>query len=106
MDCALLYYGGNRTELEQACATSYPDLASPCECARVMVNDTLCVNETRVDLKVALGHREGMNVLGIIIFTVAMAMVLSGMGQEGRKVVELVSILNTAIMKLVTVVMW
>ncbi len=47
-----------------------------------------------------------MNVLGIIVFTIAFAVVLSSMGPSGRGIVAGVGVLNEAIMKLVTIVMW
>lgn len=53
-----------------------------------------------------VGSRDGMNVLGIIIFSIAFSIVLSRLGTEGQKIVHAVGILNEAIMKLVTVVMW
>ena len=47
-----------------------------------------------------------MNVLGIIIFSVSFAVVLSRMGTEGQRIVGVISTLNEVIMKLVTLVMW
>ena len=47
-----------------------------------------------------------MNVLGIIVFSVLFAVVLSRMGTEGQRIVGVISTLNEVIMKLVTLVMW
>ena len=54
----------------------------------------------------SVNSRDGMNILGIITFTIAFAMVLSYLGEDGRKIVRVISILNDAIMKLVVIVMW
>ena len=66
-----------------------------------------CANAT-VDNKhfIGVGHREGMNVLGIIVFTVAFGIVLGRQGEEGRRIVHAVGVLNTVIMKLVSLAMW
>ena len=54
----------------------------------------------------SVNSRDGMNILGIITFTIAFAMVLSYLGEDGRRIVHTISILNDAIMKLVIIVMW
>lgn len=65
-----------------------------------------CGNATRELRRVTVGTREGMNVLGIIIFSIAFSVVLARLGPEGAKVVRVISTLNEAIMKLVGFVMW
>ena len=65
-----------------------------------------CVNATETNRHITLGTREGMNVLGIIVFSVSFAVVLSRMGTEGQRIVGVISTLNEVIMKLVTLVMW
>ena len=65
-----------------------------------------CVNATETNRRITLGTREGMNVLGIIVFSVSFAVVLSRMGTEGQRIVGVISTLNEVIMKLVTLVMW
>ena len=47
-----------------------------------------------------------MNILGIIVFTVAFALCLGHLGEDGRRLVNSIGVLNEAIMKLVTLVMW
>lgn len=65
-----------------------------------------CSNSTKNVHIVKLGTRSGMNILGIIVFTVAFAITLGRLGEEGQKVVQSIGVLNEAIMKLVSLVMW
>ena len=66
-----------------------------------------CENATEYDRRfVLIGSREGMNVLGIIVFTIAFGIMLGKLGPDGRKVVKAIGVLNEAIMKLVSLVMW
>lgn len=66
-----------------------------------------CENTTRTDQHYRhLGTREGMNVLGIIIFTIAFGITLGRQGEGGRKIVQAIGVLNEAIMKLVNLIMW
>ena len=66
-----------------------------------------CTDATEYNKRlVDLGTREGMNILGIIVFTVAFAITLGRLGEEGQKLVRSIGVLNEAIMKLVTLVMW
>ena len=64
-----------------------------------------CGNATR-ERRVTVGTRDGMNILGIIIFSIAFSVVLARLGSEGAKVVRVIATLNEAIMKLVGFVMW
>ena len=50
--------------------------------------------------------RSGMNILGIITFTIGFSFALSALGQPGHAIVQTISVLNEAIMKLVVAVMW
>jgi Na+/H+-dicarboxylate symporter len=66
-----------------------------------------CANATIVNRRfISVGNREGMNVLGIIVFTIAFGIVLGRQGEEGRKIVHAIEVLNTVVMKLVSLVMW
>ena len=64
-----------------------------------------CDNSTKVMWSVSVGTRDGMNVLGIIVFSIAFAIVL-GRVTGGRKIVQAIAVLNEAIMKLVALIMW
>lgn len=59
-----------------------------------------------VEVDKSLGTRDGMNILGVIVFTIAFAVVLSSLGEEAQKFIKVIGVLNNAIMKLVTIVMW
>ena len=66
-----------------------------------------CDDATQNDRRfVGVGNREGMNVMGIIIFTIAFGVTLGRLGPEGRGIVRAVGVLNSGIMKLVSLVMW
>ncbi len=64
-----------------------------------------CSNFTQTVRQVSVEKHDGMNILGIIVFTIAFAIVLSRQ-PGGRRVVEVIGVLNEAIMKLVSLVMW
>ena len=53
-----------------------------------------------------LEYVHGPNMLGLIVFSIAFAIVLSRLGREGQRVLEFMSILNLAMMKMVDIVMW
>ena len=59
-----------------------------------------------VEVDKSLGTRDGMNILGVIVFTIAFAIVLSSLGENAQQFVKVIGVLNDAIMKLVTIVMW
>ena len=69
-------------------------------------NSVNCSDATESKRTIKLGTRQGMNILGIIVFTVAFAITLGRLGDEGQKVVKSIGVLNEVIMKLVTLVMW
>ena len=69
--------------------------------------DLSCQNVTEYNRRsTILGTRNGMNVLGIIIFIIAFGVVLGQLGPEAKKVVATIGVLNEAIMKLISIVMW
>lgn len=53
----------------------------------------------------SLEPRDGMNVLGIIIFTIAFGVMLNSQGKAGKKLFEVFGVVNDAVMKLVSIVM-
>ncbi|XP_011403916.1 PREDICTED: excitatory amino acid transporter 2-like [Amphimedon queenslandica] len=54
----------------------------------------------------SLTHQEGMNILGIITFTIAFSIVLSTLGSEAEGFLKVITVLNDAVMKLITLIMW
>ena len=47
-----------------------------------------------------------MNILGVITFTIAFSIVLSTFGSEAEGFLRVISVLNEAVMKLITLIMW
>jgi len=47
-----------------------------------------------------------MNILGIIIFTIAFGVVLNSRGEASKKLFEVFNVVNEVVMKLVAIVMW
>lgn len=68
-------------------------------CGNVTYNETV---ETGWNLE----KEPGMNVLGLIVFSVALGMTLAKMGDKGQPLKELFFCLNEAVMRLITVVIW
>ncbi|KAM9349882.1 excitatory amino acid transporter 1-like [Symphorus nematophorus] len=54
----------------------------------------------------AQGTAEGINVLGLLVFSVSLGLTLGSMGAEGKPLRDLFNCLNTAIMKLVSIIIW
>ena len=65
-----------------------------------------CSDATETRRSVTLGTRDGMNVLGIIVFTIVFAVFLSRLGERSRPVVEAVATLNEVVMSIVRLIMW
>ena len=65
-----------------------------------------CLNATKVISTVLVGTRDGMNVLGIVVFSIVFAIFLSRIGERGRPIVAAISTLNEVIMSIVRLVMW
>ena len=49
---------------------------------------------------------DGMNLLGLVVFSVALGIVLSRMGAEGKALTNVFVVMATATMKLVILVIW
>ncbi|XP_035699032.1 excitatory amino acid transporter 1-like [Branchiostoma floridae] len=52
------------------------------------------------------GTKDGMNVLGLVAYSIALGVILSTMGEAGRPLINFFDSLNDATMRLVWVVMW
>ena len=68
--------------------------------------DMNCSDSTRNIKHINVATRDGMNILGIIVFVIGFGIVLGRLGEDGRAIVKAISTLNEAIMKLVIIVMW
>lgn len=53
-----------------------------------------------------LEKKDGMNVLGLVVFSIAFGIVISQMGPAGKPMVDFFQSMNDAIMKLVSLVIW
>ncbi|XP_019406203.1 PREDICTED: excitatory amino acid transporter 1-like [Crocodylus porosus] len=52
------------------------------------------------------GSANGVNALGLVVFSVCFGLVIGGMKQKGRALQEFFNCLNEAIMKLVAIIIW
>ena len=93
--------------LEESFNTSMLEDNYTCPVIRELVSslNLTCANFTQTIRHTTVGKRDGMNILGIIIFSVTFAIALSRQA-GGRQVVAAIGVLNEAIMKLVALVMW
>ena len=67
--------------------------------------DQNCDDDVIVKRSRVLVHTDGMNILGIITFTIAFSIAL-GMLEKGQVIIGAISTLNEAIMKLIAFIMW
>ncbi|KAM3865818.1 solute carrier family 1 member 7a [Diretmus argenteus] len=59
-----------------------------------------------VIMRISPGTSEGMNVLGIVIFSATMGIMLGRMGPNGSALVNFCQSLNEAVLKIVAIVIW
>ncbi|XP_060940034.1 excitatory amino acid transporter 4-like isoform X1 [Limanda limanda] len=52
------------------------------------------------------GSSDGMNMLGLLVFSVAFGLILGGMGSQGKPLRDFFDCLNTAVMSLVNIFIW
>uniref|UniRef100_A0A914WFI4 Amino acid transporter n=1 Tax=Plectus sambesii TaxID=2011161 RepID=A0A914WFI4_9BILA len=64
------------------------------------------VNGSMDTLKPSVEFKDGMNVLGIIVFCIGFGIVISQLGEQARVMVDFFVILDAIIMRLVSVIMW
>lgn len=90
------------------CLLQYNETFTNCSAAEELVKEMGldCHNATKEIHTVSVGTRDGMNVLGIIVFSIVFAIFLSRLGEQGRKVVEAIAAVNEVIMLLVRFIMW
>lgn len=51
-------------------------------------------------------YKNGMNVLGIICYSIAFGIVMAGMGQKARIMMDLFQVLSDISMKMISIIMW
>jgi Na+/H+-dicarboxylate symporter len=78
----------------------------PCECrnSSVSFENTTCRGREE-ELVFSVESSMSPNILGIIVFSSVLAVILSSMGPEGRRIIQVISVLNEAILKLVRLIM-
>ncbi|KAG7269393.1 hypothetical protein CRUP_008397 [Coryphaenoides rupestris] len=78
---------------------------------KMTVNDTLfalngsqpLTHEERVPVP---GTVNGVNALGMVVFSICFGLIIGSMGEEGRPVRDFFDCLNEAVMRLVAIIMW
>ncbi|VDM99003.1 unnamed protein product [Thelazia callipaeda] len=63
-------------------------------------------NSSFTVMKPSVEYVSGMNVLGIIVFSISFGIVLSQLGEQARTMVEFFSVMDQVIMRLVMIIMW
>ncbi|KAI3414022.1 glutamate synthase [NADH] [Globodera pallida] len=64
------------------------------------------VNNTDVPLKYKPVYKDGMNILGVIVFCISFGIVISQLGERARIMVDFFAVLDLVIMRLVSIIMW
>ena len=59
-----------------------------------------------VEYDFSVNEEDGMNVLGLVVFSVAIGIIISRMGPLGKPLYDFFSALAEATMKLVVIVIW
>ncbi|KAL0979829.1 hypothetical protein UPYG_G00190340 [Umbra pygmaea] len=80
---------------------------------KMMVNDTLFVLNgtdgnyvTREEVIPVPGQVNGVNALGLVVFSIGFGLIISNMKEKGQPLRDFFDCLNEAIMRLVAVIMW
>jgi len=101
--------------LIQACFQQYETVRVPVyENRNVSVTSTVngttttttTLEEVVVDYVLKGTYVSGMNVLGLICFSLVFGVIIGNMGEQGENLVSFFSSLNEAIMRIVTVIIW
>ena len=80
----------------------------PCQCTVMNSSlelDNITCDSAQKELYFYVESSTSPNILGIIVFSGVLAVVLASMGSEGRRVIQVISILNDAVLKLVNLIM-
>uniref|UniRef100_A0A183BUK9 Amino acid transporter n=1 Tax=Globodera pallida TaxID=36090 RepID=A0A183BUK9_GLOPA len=64
------------------------------------------VNNTDVPVKYKPVYKDGMNILGVIVFCISFGIVISQLGERARIMVDFFAVLDLVIMRLVSIIMW
>lgn len=77
-------------------------LFPPCHCHIVSMTPILVMDD-RVPVP---GTSDGINLLGLLVFSIAFGLVLARMGTEGKLLRDFFDCLNKVMMRLVSLVIW
>lgn len=97
--------------LVQACFQQYETVRTPIfEDRNISSTEngttTYEVTPFLVDYQLTGSYKSGINVLGLICFCLVFGVIIGGMKEDGKILVDFFSSLNEAIMKIVTIVIW
>ncbi len=53
-----------------------------------------------------MGSKDGMNILGLVVFSILFGMIINKIGAEGRPLADFFRSLEAAMMKMVSLVIW
>lgn len=75
------------------------------------VNDTIfTLNDsqeiTQVEMIPVPGSVNGVNALGMVVFSIFFGLIIGSMGEQGKPLKDFFDCLNEAIMRLVAIIMW
>ena len=77
---------------------------------KMTVNDTIFTLNgseiTREEMIPVPGAVNGVNALGLVVFSICFGLIISSMGEQGRPLKDFFDCLNEAIMRLVAIIMW
>ncbi|KAI9521872.1 Excitatory amino acid transporter 1 [Dissostichus eleginoides] len=77
---------------------------------KMTVNDTIFTlngsEMTREEMIPVPGAVNGVNALGLVVFSICFGLIISSMGEQGRPLKDFFDCLNEAIMRLVAIIMW
>lgn len=69
-------------------------------------NRTYYIKYKKIELAGPLVYKSGQNLIGLVVFSIAVGLVTSSLGEEGKPLLRVVDTLNKVISRLVQYVMW
>uniref|UniRef100_A0A3P9P9X8 Amino acid transporter n=1 Tax=Poecilia reticulata TaxID=8081 RepID=A0A3P9P9X8_POERE len=79
---------------------------NPIGATNISTNSESCCYESVIVMILSSGTSDGINVVGLLVFSIAFGLILSSMGSEGKPLRDLFNCMNKAIMRLVSIVIW
>ncbi|XP_032370979.1 solute carrier family 1 member 3a [Etheostoma spectabile] len=98
--------------LVEACTKQFKtQYAKKVVVVKVTVNDTIfTLNDsqeiTQVEMIPVPGSVNGVNALGMVVFSIFFGLIIGSMGEQGKPLKDFFDCLNEAIMRLVAIIMW